>query len=237
MLSRELEAVQDYMNSSSPLLEIAGRQDSPAFHEYCISLRDASVAFGMSELFGRRGERHKVLGTSREEAAFGAARCKFYNERGLALLGHAQRSLSDLRSEVAATRSPKFPAAGEAKLKEFSQHFLAVVADLEIKASDAKKIRGVLEETVLVARRGGHMGLIDHFEAKTRELARLRRRSDRGAVDNIAYWKLVFIALLIGVALWFVIRCVLNRKGCSSVEMNAIMATGLTLGKLLLKFC
>lgn len=72
--------------------------------------------------------------------------------------------------------------------------------------------------------------LLQFMENQLVELAKVRKTESRGAEKNIAAWKLIAIAVLIGVATWSIIKCKLTPWRCSSKEKrvyDTVMATAM----------
>ena len=158
------------------------------------------------------------------------------NDKGLEMLARAIDSFGDFKTIVEG-EPPGLYDFTEG-LNQFRRDFLDVVVGYEVKTSDVQRISALLEETITIALAQGELGVVNHVEQKLTELDALRRSPDRGTAENIPFWKAVGIAIMLGVVVAIVIRCINKRRAsdCRILEKAAYTA-GWGIGGLLVLFC
>jgi hypothetical protein len=110
------------------------------------------------------------------------------------------------------------------------------VSNLEIKSSDAKKLMDALDEIIVAVNNNGEQGFLNFLTSKTADLEQLRQSPTRGTEDNIPVWKLVAIAVFLGLGIYGIIRCIVRGRNCGQVFSKAEL-TGLTLAAIIASFC
>jgi hypothetical protein len=121
-------------------------------------------------------------------------------------------------------------------LAEFSSDLMPLLTEADIKPSDVITLKAIQDEVMTVAIGKGVPGLIQHVLTNMEKLAELRDRPDRGAVDNIAWWKIAAIAAFLGLWVAAVARCLISRRQRSNVT-NAALAAGMTIAFVVALFC
>ena len=119
-------------------------------------------------------------------------------------------------------------------LDRFRVEMYEALVDTECKKSDLEKVDRAVRETLDVVGKHGLAALPDHLERQLDELAKRRRSPGRGAEENIPWWKLGAIILIVGVAIMNFIHC--TFFGCTVTDWNGYIA-GYTVLVLILLFC
>lgn len=122
---------------------------------------------------------------------------------------------------------------GETIVNRFSGDFMALVADSELKPKDVGRIQELIDEATKIVLSGENLGLWLSQQAKT--LSDARRAEDRGNRDNLPWWKIVIIAVYVGLSVWKIWRCTVRNR-CSRGEKAAYETAAVVLG-ISLKFC
>lgn len=230
-LTREQNAYGEFMSSAMPfLVSFKGdsRDNVPVFIDAVV---DASASFGMSELAFRTAERNEQSGLPRDARKLFAAQGKLHNEKGLRLLEHALSAISAHKALL--PEDP--PKRKKLDLSAYRNEVLSYFQDVEMKASDVAKLAALLDEVSAEALKG-EKALLAYIEVKLKELAKARSGKDRGAVDNIPWWKLLAIAIYYAVGVWDIIRCYWSGNSCSKIEQGAYKAAML-IASLIKLFC
>lgn len=228
ILTREQNADLDFLLMSLPFRNSFNYNDESKLNEFVEGFLNAVSYFGLSELEFRKKDRCEG------KASFKLLKSSYnlngvrYNKKGLKSLSIASSELKLFKSNLKIDKKNIF------KDEEFKQDLLSFFVDLEIKPSDVNKLTGVLNETLKECSKGPEQTIL-FLQKKVEELNKLRNSPDRGAIDNIPWWKLVAIAVMIGLSVWDIWRCI--YKGvCSKAEKAAIKA-GYTIASLVAKFC
>lgn len=202
VLSRNQLASLDFFQASERLRLIATDGHGEGLAAVAGEFIQAMNAFGLSELEARRGERLQALklgtGVAREATRLRDA----HNEKGLRTLKRARAHVKLFREELASYPEVKL----EGELKEFQQELREQLAELEISESDVRKIDSALADGFAVAGKGA-AGLPDYLDRNLRELEKVRRSANRGAVENIPIWKIIAIVVAFGIWIWALFRC------------------------------
>ncbi|MEK6274345.1 MAG: hypothetical protein AABM30_03320 [Actinomycetota bacterium] len=202
VLSRNQLASSDFFRASERLRLIATDGHGEGLASVAGELIQAIHAFGLSELEARRGERLQALklgaGTAREATRLRDA----YNDKGLRTLKRARAHVKLFREELASYPDAKL--GGE--LKEFQQELREQLAELEVSASDVAKIDSALADGFALVAKDA-TGLPDYLDQNLRELEKVRRSANRGAVENIPIWKIIAIVVAFGIWIWALFRC------------------------------
>lgn len=208
--TREQVAVGDWLDRASlirPNLATAAEK-VPTVLPYFDSLTSVIACFGRTELVARRYDRGDALRMRPEKALL--QEVSKHNEAGLAQLTVLRSTLPQLEKEIAAAKLAKGFVAK--RLKETSDEFKLALVDWDMKGSDAKKIGAVLDEMVGLVSKEGVAALPGYLDGKFAELEEVRRRPDRGAIDNIPWWKILIIVGMVG--WWFIQILWCNAFGC-----------------------
>ena len=198
LLSREQQAGIEFQTYSASFKELFLESDSKNLRIFANAFIGAMTNFGQCELYARKAERAKILNVFPEVQRNGLQQSQRQNDKGLELLEHALAAFKSFNLE-----SQGEPISGGrpnlTPLTSFRGDLVSFIVDLEIKASDAEEINKVLTETIEIVSGRGETGILNYVEGKLTELAGVRKRADRGAVSNIPYWKLVGIAIMLGI--------------------------------------
>ena len=203
--TREQEAVLAWLDRAAVIRnrsELMSRQ-IPAGLAYFDFLIDAGASFGRCELHARSLERATALKVFPERQRPLQADVARYNADGLDQIVHARATLPFLRKEIEAVEFDRDVMLK--RLDDVQRELQLGLADWEMKGSDAVKIFDTAVEAFGVVRKEGPVGLVDYLDRNLGRLDEARRRDDRGAVDNIPFWKLIFIAGFLGwwILTWF----------------------------------
>lgn len=203
-LTREQGAATEFLTASEFMRRIADDKHGKGLLEFTNNLIVAMVAFGSSELYARQSERCEVLEMPAGRARTASQLSARYNNKGLALLGRARDALNVFRQELAG-----FPddAVAAKEFETMHEDLREALVDLEVKASDVEKIEKTIRTCLDEVRTKGKVVLPDYLGRHLDELEKLRKREDRGAVENIPVWKIALIALAVGVWVWAYFRC------------------------------
>jgi hypothetical protein len=229
---REDQSVVEWAKVVGPLVEEAKGFPAPTLAEFTGTWAKSVSYIGQAELYARRSERYEVFGSDERLAAFAHEQFKKYNARGVEGLGVARKQLAQLRPELIEF-DRQLASEGRdvrAELEEFRTETYAGFAEIEVKRSDAEQFRDMADRAITVAGSEGLAGLARWADGKLREATEARKRPDRGAETNFAFWKLaavVALLLVLGIAFW--IHC--GWFSCSAYSRdNYIKAILVTAG-------
>ncbi len=228
ILSREQKAGLDFMLQSLPFRNSFNYGDEANLNEFVEGFTNSVSYFGMSELEFRKRDRCRSkisLSSLKKVYDLNGAR---NNNKGLKSLQIASHELKQFQKTV------KFDKKHTFKVGDFRNEMLTFFEDLEIKPVDVDKLIKVLDETLNECSKSPEH-TIAYLQQKTEELNKLRSSDNRGAVDIIPWWKIVAIAVFVGIAAWDIWRCIIRNK-CSKAEKAALKA-GYTIASLVMKFC
>ena len=197
------------------------------------TLIDAVGWFGVSEHYARQAERSSLIkDDSRAEQC--QALLKWHNETGLQIFSRVKATLEALSAEFGKERPSGKDEEVNAGLKRSLADLKTIVTDFDIKPSDAEKIGRAINEVDLVIEAAGHSGVIKLLQQKLFELGEFRSRPDRGAVENIPWWKLAAIVAAVGIWVIALIHC--GWFGCS-VDWSTAYAIGFNIAAYIAYFC
>lgn len=203
-LTREQEASTEFLMSSEFMRQIADDKHGTALLDFTDSLILAVAAFGTAELHARHAERCQVLKLPAARARLASQQSAQHNNKGLILVAQGREALKVFRQELA-----DFPkdAVGAKEFETMHQDLREALVELEVKASDVEKIDKTIRACVDEVRAKGVAVLPDYLAEHLVELERLRKRNDRGSVENIPIWKVAAISAAVGVWVWALFRC------------------------------
>jgi len=215
--TREQTAVGDWLDRASlirPNLATAAEK-VPALLPYFDSLTGVIACFGQTELVARSHDRAVALDLRPERRKALLAEVSKHNEAGLAQVSVVRGTLAQMEKDLSAA-SLKKPVVAK-RLKECADEFRLALVDWDMKGSDAKKIGDVLNEMVDLVTQKGVTALPGYLDGKLAELDEVRRRPDRGVIDNIPWWKILIIAGMVG---WWIIQVLwCNAFGCQPASV------------------
>lgn len=235
MIGKELEVLNTFRTTYNELAPVLDRHGLSEVAEASRTFGDALILFGRCERLARRQERDRAV-TGAKEGKNELAAIASLNMRGQASLKLAINQLRAAAETLSLTNGKKISLALKARLTDFSADLMPLLSEGDIKPSDVFKLKAIQDEVIAVAISKGEPGLVEHVLSNMEKLVELRNRPDRGAVDNIPWWKIVGIAAFLGLWVWAVIRCLVDRRQCSDVT-NAALAAGMTIAWLVVKFC
>jgi len=226
------QIVAEVSSATAFLRRIADDGHGRGLLEFTDHLNQAVNSFGRSELYARRAENRVELDIQPMRAESFAASKEDHNGKGLRSLDNGRASLRRFREDLAG-----YPQGGDIgdQLDRLQRDLREALADTDLKPSDTRRIDQIAGECFNVVRRQGAAGLPDYFDERVNQLEQARRRPDRGAVENIPFWKAAAIAVMIGVSVWAIFKC--NWwGGCTEYEA-AGYGTAIALASVVLGFC
>ncbi len=228
ILNREQSAVMDFDVMSSPQLLSFVNSGETEVATFLESFNDACSLFGLSELYFRQKGRIEFASGEPDLIAYYDELGQQYNNKGIDLLTLA---IEDLQVYI---NSNQFPAGPPADFSGFVEEFKVYFENLEVKPRDTQELVTVLNDTVNAVQ-PGEQATLQYLLNKAIELRTVRQSPDRGADTNLAWWKIVAIAVYVGLAateIWF---CIIKNK-CSK-KAKAVLKGGQTIAALVMKFC
>jgi hypothetical protein len=214
--TREQNAVGAWLDRASLVKAEAAfaAKDMPSLLPFFDHFSSAIASFGRCELHARTLDRYVALDLFPDRRESVAAEVKKYNDAGIQQIDCVQKMIPFLEEEVGKINISQRQAVG--RLSECVSEIRLAIADWDMKGSDAEKISGVLTEALEAVTSGGLKAIPGYLNLKANELRDLRQRDDRGAVENIPWWKLLIIASMIG---WFfLIFATCGPSGCTATS-------------------
>lgn len=206
--TREREAVNEWLDKAAGLRAQIVPHVDPDRTATAMPFFDNWVAAvagcGVSELYARSYDRAVALDVQGHERDWLAEQVKKNNERGIEALEQMRELLPAFREELAQLKDP---ADFGDVLTEIESELREGLAEYDMKGSDARQLMERIGESVELLRREGWRAMPDHIDGLLGELVDRRRSEDRGAVDNIAWWKAVIIAGWVGWWLTIMLIC------------------------------
>lgn len=139
------------------------------------------------------------------------------NKQGVGYLRTALGFLKEFEKSL--DRQPKTDEAFQKVLREYHIDLKEILVHQEMKASDIKEIDDVIKETLQALKKGNTgLDLIKYIEKNIEKLIKVRLQPGRGAETNIAVWKLIAAAAMLGIGAWIVYKCYYSPWRCSSNE-------------------
>jgi hypothetical protein len=234
MLNKRQEAVAGFFQSACEFKALSKDWPDESLHKFAEVIINSTALFGETEFYAREAERCKILGIQKEREKFCDKLVKSRNLDGLQVLSDAPIVLKTVKKQVNNLQVNITRETGKL-LKIFSDRFAEILVDTHLKPSDVGKVQKIVEEVTLIGTKKGMPGLLSFLEEKTNEYQKARKQEDRGVVDNAPYWKLVAVALFLGIAVIAVIHCIMFR-GCNAVSASSYAGALIVLGLIAL-FC
>ncbi|NER25413.1 MAG: hypothetical protein F6J96_32910 [Symploca sp. SIO1C2] len=239
ILSREQQRAAEYREASSQLGDLIGccgenNENAKAFYDITV---DAVTNFGVSELYFRQAERWEAVKIMPNSASEHREVGMRYQALGLRQLERSRNFLDGLGKDIASIS----PGMSSPELREtvaqMQREMREQICQLEVKPADVVKIDQALNEVFETARQGNFERLVPYCQEKINQLYEARSREDRGLVENIPWWKVVAIALVIGFAFfWIIVRCIRKPNKCWNTTVST--ANGVVkISELISKFC
>lgn len=197
-MPHDLEIANRYLNQARTLRGILADGGSASVVALADRLTRATVHFGRCELLMHRVDRNAALNTNAALVSTETKRAMAYQARGLQELTGVELELSRLLEEMSALDEQATRTGWEKLEPELKASWLEALGDLDMKPSDAEKLRVVFDDCCAAAA-AGPKRIAEHLGKQFAELERLRKSSTRGTEDNWPYWKLVAVALWLGI--------------------------------------
>lgn len=232
MISKELEILSALGAAYGELPALLERHELSELADVARTFGAAVIHFGRCERAARRHERSSGEKPIKAELKT----IQVLNKRGQAALKQAISDLGAMKHPIVGEDSKMASPSLKAGLSEFSETLMSLLSDGEMKPSDISKLQSTVDKVVNVALAKGSAGLLDGISEDMKKLAELRKRADRGAVDNVPWWKIVAIAAFLGLWVVGVARCINNRQNCND-DIQAAIFVGMTISLLVLYFC
>lgn len=233
--SEEYAAAQEFLDLERAFLDMIGDDpDLPALMYLVDAVGTATHQFGLCELFDRKAGRLADEGSGGARADGYRALSERYHKRGLAALDRALRESAALNKQIEESRTRHDPDRANPAIRDLVEEMGLLFGESALKVSDVEKLRRTLREAV-EGSGGGPAGTGKYVAAKLNDLREARLSEDRGNRDNIPVWKIVIIAVYVGVSILKIIRCTI-RDRCRRGEKAAYEAAAVALG-ISLKFC
>lgn len=210
MLNREQNAIAQVMKSSEKMRHIADDGHGKGLLELTDALLESIASFGVSEMYARKVERRQVIKIQSDFVKLVSKEIEYNNEKGLRSLSHAHNGFKQFKDDLQKFKKelgPKFKVDVSKDLDILHQELRKGLVDLDIKASDVKKLDDTIQECFDSVRSKSAEGLADYIESKLKDLENIRKQPDRGAVENIPIWKIAAVAVALGVWVWALFRC------------------------------
>ena len=179
--SLENRHAYEYLQLEQVWLSCVESPDLPSLDRLSQRLGAAALAFGRCELHHRAAGRSDQTGQT-DFAAAHLARAKAFQDEGFEQLKLAAGFAADVKVQYDQVPAPD-PADATRVATAFSDDFMALIADTDLKPSDVEKIDTVMKEALETVLSGKNPG--EAIEARINELEAERRRDDRGVRDNI----------------------------------------------------
>ena len=235
MISKELEILNTLRTAYGELPTILDRHELPELAEVARTFGAALIQFGRCERAARRHERSLAVSGDKPDRAE-LKTIEDLNKKGQLALKYAISSFQAMKHPIV-TESHKPPTQSvKAGLSEFSGTLMSLLSDVEMKPSDVTKLKSVVDKVINTALTKGNAGLLGDINADMAKLAELRKRPDRGAVDNIPFWKIAAIAAFLGLWVVGLARCLNQRQQCND-DTQAAIGAGMTIAWLVVYFC
>ena len=230
-LNRDQQAVSDFFSASIPLFRIVDDERTRGLQEFANTIVTSIALFGQSELNYRQAERYSTIDV-RGKDSLSAQKGKRYNDKGLKTLSMAYDSLKQIKEE-----SSKFPKIDNLRepVLSFQKDFREELVNLDLKSSDVKKIDEAVQQCLSVVQSDGLDGIIKYLEVQTKKFEEIRKRPDRGSVENIPIWKVAAIVVAVGVWVWALFKC--NWGGGCSLQEGLAYFIVFWIAALIARFC
>jgi hypothetical protein len=227
-----IAAAGEFARASEFMRQIADDRHGAALLEFTDAFIHSIIAFGSSEFEARQAERFEVLKVVSPKAGAASQASSHLNAKGLRHVRYGLEAIKAFRNEF--DSFPKGKVA-DTDFGDFERELREALAELDVKPSDVEKIDRTVRESLDEIRGKGAVSLPDFLEGKLAELERVRRREDRGAVDNIPVWKIAAIAVAVGVWVWALFRC--TWWGSCSMQEGLVYFVVFWLAVLISRFC
>ncbi|MEA3494580.1 MAG: hypothetical protein U9R42_00935 [Bacteroidota bacterium] len=231
-LTREQQAVYNFQVSATVLRSVVEFEQENGQNEY-IDFFDfytgAISNFINSELNYRQGDRCAAVNMQTDLMNYSNSQGAVSNTNGIDFLTKGLESFNLFKE--AQTELPDTTAEFLEVVNQYRSELKEELLLQEMKGSDVTEIAEQID-IVLDSLQIGNSGadLLNLMSEKIQELIDTRNLPTRGAETNIAVWKLIAIAVMIGVGTWVIYKCYWSRRGCSKKRKktyNTILAIAL----------
>jgi len=209
--SPKQKAFEEFKTSSLILETTIDFYDIEGLKDFFATFVSASVSFGLCELHARQAERSNALGIDPDRVAYEERRRDKYQAMGLNSLSSAIELINSI-SQNDFGNTLEIPPDNLDAWEESHLEFKELISDLEISSPDAVKFWNEIQASIDAVTSGGENALVARIKSKVLELDTARRSPDRGTTPNIPWWKIVIIAVIVGITIWLVVRCFRNRN-------------------------
>jgi hypothetical protein len=237
ILNREQSALLDFQLMSSPLLMSTKDIGEPELSNFLEAFIDSCSLFGLSELYFRTKGRIENGTGEQNLITYYNSLGESYNQKGLNVLTIA---INDFQAYV--NSLPPNPPHPPADYTDFVTESKFFYENLETQPSTTAELIEVLNDVVTNAS-PSELGLFNYILQKANELKDIRegnqmedrRNTETTLLVPLPWWKIVAIAVILGIAALEIWRCIYKNK-CSKTEKAAYKA-GYTIAGIVLKFC
>lgn len=206
-----------YKTASAQLRPAVEDEENINYTRFFDAFDGAMSNFIQTELYIRQADRCKVLDINRDLETYSKNYGLKLNKQGVGYLRTALGFFKEFEKSL--DRQPKTDEAFQKVLKEYYTDLKEILVHQEMKASDIKEIDDVIKDTLQTLKRGNTgLDLIKYMEKNIEKLIKVRLQPGRGAETNIAVWKLIAAAAMLGIGAWIVYKCYYSPWRCSSNE-------------------
>lgn len=238
MINQELGILDNLRTTYGEIPALLERQELSELAEVARTFGAALIQFGRCERLARRYERRREISGGKLAKSENKT-IDDLNRSGQAALEQTISELRALQPQIVTRTYGVVTPSIKSGITEFSETLMSLLSDVEMKPSDISKLQSTVDKVINTALTKGGSGLLDGISDEMDKLMELRKRPDRGAVDNIALWKILAIAAFLGLAVIAVAHCLNrrnNRQACNDVTTGAI-AVGMSIAVLVIYFC
>jgi hypothetical protein len=224
-MSREYSAVQDWLNMATTYRSriAAETAKAPSVVLGFDRLTYAIANLGECELHARSLERSLAIEVFEDRRPSLKARVDELNEIGIQEVEALRKSLRAIEKECGTLKISKESIAKAVPM--IRRHFREKIAEWEMKGTDAKKLMDVASNLLDALAESGTSGVVKYADAKLEELAAVRRESDRGARENIPWWKILIIVGMFAIIIVSSVIALFERGDVAAVA--ALVGWGL----------
>lgn len=198
-MPQDLEIANRYIEKAQTLRSILAESGSKSLLSLFDCLTRSTVQFGRCELHMHVAERNEALKSNNAIVSFEKKRALNYHARGLKEFSNTRPELTRFIEEVSLDDTEEVRKIWQDIEPQIKASWLETLGDLDMKPSDAEKLNIVMDECCAAAAETGLKGLGEYIAKQFDELERLRKTPTRGTEDNWPWWKLVGVAIVLGI--------------------------------------
>lgn len=237
-LSDDQRAVAEFLGASRELRFVAEDPHFPELGAFTDRFLASLTDFGRTEMEAGRRSRISDLASSgfAPDVLEGLHDVRWrlaskFNLEGIALLDGASR-LAEAAQRI---QLPEHrPGIGD-DIATLRRDLLFHLGELNIKASDARKTAEAISPILDLASKGDAAALYREIADRAVQLQKLRSSEDRGTKENIPVWKIVAIAVAVGIWIWALFKC--RWWGSCSLKEGLAYAIVFWISALIAKYC